>query len=1256
MKQLYGKNLSALTEGINNEMWFGIDSGIMKYDGYSWQTYLFPDTVSIGEITAMIFTGDGLYVGGKHGLLLFNEESWKIILGKSLDIAIWDIKKYENVNQIFFATSKGLLIQNKKNFSLYTTDNIIKRDRISDIYPDFNLVDFKYSKNFFSVVNITLLDNNQLLILYYPDEIVDIDKDPFITSGSRYIIAGINEKTGILSFHGLPADNIPEFGKRAFALNTSNNGVWIVSDDIRYGINIYKNNDWEKIKLMDKFNEADICYSIIEIEDKSVLIGGRGRLYMYKNKQWSIYHFPDVPISSSRIILYKAKNDLIWVGGQYNEMYLLDYSNLKWQTYQDLFFQFSDKGNKWFISKDNKIVVKTKDEWFFYDQSDGLIDAPSIVKMTSKGHIWCAGSHEGYAATAFFDQEKWHKQIHRKLSWNIDRRSVYEDIDGSLWFAGYVDAKQEEGQKGGFLNLKYESFEKLDWIRYSFPHTLYGIGRAKNGKLYSGSYLGFYEFSDSNTWIESPNNYIKIDAISQSPDNMLWIGSRFKGVFRFDGSRNIQYSLKNGLISNTIHCLFAVSDTTVWVSTDKDFSYFDGKMWTNHCFPDKLILDTEGGEISISEGSVWISKFPREWTRRAYFNDFVLENDAPFFSVQYTPDKYPPETRITFFHEEVDQSGNTYISWEGIDYFEVTSADNLYYSYRLNNENWSAFEKKDHQTFIKIPSGIHSFEVKARDTDFNEDLTPAKIFFKVFQPVWKRPWFIGLISIFLYIIIFLLTRISIRNKELFKLYENLKNNSNKLNKANIELKVRQEEILTQNEEIQQQAEELHAQRDALEERNLIIEKTNRNMSILSEFGKKVTSSLSIDAINSMIYEYVSSLMDTSAFGIGLFNQQHNIIEYHSFFEQGEKIPYFKRNVNGNNTFSGWCLTHKKEVIVNDVENDYKKYLTEQPVFQTKLKPSSLIILPLLVENRIIGVVTVNSTSKNAYNINDYNNLQSLASYISIALDNANIYELVKRQNANIKSSIEYAKNIQNSILPAKRTLDKYFKSFVIYKPKDIVSGDFYWFTSANTNSGNYLFAAVVDCTGHGVPGAFMSLIGSRILNEIVNEKKIYNPAQILELLNVSIQVALRQDETNNNDGMDLCLCRVEYKPNNQVEVVFSGAKNPLFYSHLINPEIIRVNGSRKSIGGIRSKRSKMFYENSVIHLQKDDIIYLMSDGYIDQHSPKREKIGTIKFMKLLNEIRKYNLETQKAKLELYLDEHKKNEDQRDDITIFAIKL
>ncbi len=264
-------------------------------------------------------------------------------------------------------------------------------------------------------------------------------------------------------------------------------------------------------------------------------------------------------------------------------------------------------------------------------------------------------------------------------------------------------------------------------------------------------------------------------------------------------------------------------------------------------------------------------------------------------------------------------------------------------------------------------------------------------------------------------------------------------------------------------------------------------------------------------------------------------------------------------------------------------------------------------------------------------------------------------ERVERQNQHITSSIRYAEKIQRANLPIKESLDRYFGSFIIFKPKDIVSGDFYWYSRRYFKQEKVFFVAIVDCTGHGVPGAFMSMIGSRLLSEIVNDRQILETDQILEALHQGVWTTLKQDKTENNDGMDVCLCKIDISNENKIKVCFSGAKRPLFYIEEGETEMKQIKGTRRTIGGIRSKNSEAFEKHTIV-LDKGTMLYLTTDGLIDQNSPKRLRFGTPRFLKLLENIHSYDLTKQQTAIENELQSHQGTELQRDDITIMGIKL
>lgn len=255
------------------------------------------------------------------------------------------------------------------------------------------------------------------------------------------------------------------------------------------------------------------------------------------------------------------------------------------------------------------------------------------------------------------------------------------------------------------------------------------------------------------------------------------------------------------------------------------------------------------------------------------------------------------------------------------------------------------------------------------------------------------------------------------------------------------------------------------------------------------------------------------------------------------------------------------------------------------------------------------------------------------------------------KNRDILSSIQYAKRIQEAILPPLEQIYSHFpKSFVLYKPKDIVSGDFYWFAEKN---GKKIIAAV-DCTGHGVPGAFMSMIGHNLLNQIVIENGITDAAQILNMLNDSIVNSLKQDgggKLETRDGMDVALCVIE---NNSYNVQFAGAFRPLYILKGANLE--KIDGNKFPIGGLKTVDDKTFIAHT-IQLKEGDTIYMFSDGYADQFGGKEGKKFMVKrFRDTLLEVANLSMKGQHRKLDEVFSQWKGNYEQVDDILIIGIKF
>ena len=253
-------------------------------------------------------------------------------------------------------------------------------------------------------------------------------------------------------------------------------------------------------------------------------------------------------------------------------------------------------------------------------------------------------------------------------------------------------------------------------------------------------------------------------------------------------------------------------------------------------------------------------------------------------------------------------------------------------------------------------------------------------------------------------------------------------------------------------------------------------------------------------------------------------------------------------------------------------------------------------------------------------------------------------------NKDITASIRYAKRIQDAILPPDDFVRKHLpNTFVLFKPKDIVSGDFYWLEDKK----DAVIFAAVDCTGHGVPGAFMSIVGHNLLDRVVAEQNITQPARILDELNKSITDTLRQKDLEDNtlrDGMDIALCTFH---RDQALLEFAGAYNPLWLVR--NNEIIEIKANKFPIGNSRSGDTKRF-TNHQIKLSKGDTLYIFSDGFADQFGgPNGKKFKSSAFKQLLIDAQHLSMEQQRELLDRTIEDWRGNHEQVDDILVIGTR-
>lgn len=405
------------------------------------------------------------------------------------------------------------------------------------------------------------------------------------------------------------------------------------------------------------------------------------------------------------------------------------------------------------------------------------------------------------------------------------------------------------------------------------------------------------------------------------------------------------------------------------------------------------------------------------------------------------------------------------------------------------------------------------------------------------------------------------------------------------------------------------------------------------------FNKSLALAISLDYLEEMKANY-SGLSETyEALG-----DNERALAYHKLYYAINDSLFNDKNNEQVNELNTKFDTERRQKAIESLtkENDLKVIALEEQKRRNLFMASALVLLVLLV-----FVIYRNATkSKRANAI-----LEKQKNEIAVQK------KIVEEQNRGMLDSINYAQRIQFAILPTQdETRDLFPESFVLFRPRDIVSGDFWWIGKV----GKIKIIAIADCTGHGVPGAFMSLIGNTALNEVIKEKHISDPGEILTELAHNIVTALKQDTkpVSNvdysmglvKDGMDIALCCIDEEKG---ELKFAGANNPIYY--VSKGELHAIKGDRQPVG-IFSRELKPFTVHT-IPLKDIDMIYIFTDGYADQFGGDHgKKFNYSRLKELLFSIYDKELSQQKNILEKSFDEWKEKLDQVDDVLLAGIKI
>ncbi|MBO4771410.1 MAG: SpoIIE family protein phosphatase [Bacteroidales bacterium] len=686
--------------------------------------------------------------------------------------------------------------------------------------------------------------------------------------------------------------------------------------------------------------------------------------------------------------------------------------------------------------------------------------------------------------------------------------------------------------------------------------------------------------------------------LSDDRTGSLWV-STSKGIAKFspESGRVVRtYLSSDGLLSDNFLQKSAHKDKdgTMYFGASNGFTYFE---------PTDIRTDFQLPPPTITR--LMLEYDDNEKNKRQL--DTILSDKAPEATDQIELDSKRGKTIIIQF---------TTLNYLG-------EAGNRY-SYMLKGyqNKWVDIGSRHEAVFTNLDDGEYVFMIKCRNADGVEsDVRPLRI--TVQRPLWRHPLMIGLALLVIVAtaaILFMMRSRSTRQRQR-NLEQTVKKRTEDLVMANITLEIKKEEV----------------------------EKSLNSTLILNDLSRQITSSFDTATIITTAYNHIKMVTKMDLMAVGTYSPSRNVIEFKYIYFEGQQMPQEETDANGETT---------EALCFNSNEDSYSG--AEQSHFRTigDKKLGTLFVIPLRETSRANGTITIGCFADDKYSTSDRANIRMMASYLSIALEKAKDYHQLQIKNNAINGSIRYAKTIQEAILVHEKLINAYFNAMVIFRPKDIVSGDFYWFkTIGNDNEKpEKIFAAVIDCTGHGVPGAFMSLISNILLNDIIIRNKQYEPERILSMLDKEIVSALNQQKNGNDDGLDMAICRFDRDEDGKYrEIVYAGAKNSLYHYKAESNEVETIAADRMSIGGFNNIKDKTFARHSLT-AKPGDALYMTSDGIIDQNNKDRKRFGRVRFVKTIEYIHHLDMSGQKQMIEETLDDFMEGVEQRDDITIMGLRI
>ncbi len=993
-------------------------------------------------------------------------------------------------------------------------------------------------------------------------------------------------------------------------------------------------------------------YSIIEDRKGNLWFGTDGGVTKYDGKNFVTYTVKDGLCYDNILKIMEDRDGNMWMGSngggvsKFDGVKFINYgekeglnSPVVWSIMQD------NTGDIWFGTLDgvNRFDGKKIKN---YSMKDGLPgNAVYSIYQDRLQHIWL-GTNKGlsrFTESRFINYTVKDGLPHNGI-W-----SIAEDRSGHIW----LGTNSGLSQFNGFTFTNYTTNQGLS------HNTIYCILEDREGNLWCGTNGGgINKYSRrcfaSYTTEDGLSNDI-VNSIFQDKQNNFWFAT-FSGVTKFDGKNYTNYNDKNGLIHNKVWSIFQDLKGNIWFGTGGGLSMFDGKKFNNYSSKDGIIGQSVYSILQDKKGNLWFAtrggivaydgKNFHSYTEkegllenvvRQVFEDhngniWFATNAGVLKLLSKTADLINPKFLIITEKEGLinkkvisiaeDKKGNMWFGTNGgINVYSPLQGlgkksilDTITVRDGLSDDGivLMKFDKKDN-LWIGTSKGISKLDM----AQYNK--TGKKVFKHyskadgfsgvecnqnaVYEDKTGQIWFGTIKGAIKYIPL-----------------------EDKINQVAPSTHITNIRLFFENADLLAYADSLNKETGLPVNLKLPYKKNHVTFDFIG---------ISLAVPEKVRYQYILEGLDK---GWSPITKENHAI--YPTLPHGDYI--FK--VKACNSDGIW----------NEEPQSFSFSITPPIWLRTWFIILCIIVglgsIYIVLQLRLKNLVKQHRILEEKVELRTKELKEEKEKVEEINLEVISQKEIIERKNKDITDSIHYAKRIQEAILPTKSLILKALPdSFVMFRPKDIVSGDFYWFA---VNKDKILIAAV-DCTGHGVPGAFMSMIGNTLLNEIVLEKGIVNPAEILNNLHVGVRLSLKQnlDDAETNDGMDVALCAIDLNKN---EVEYAAAYRPLY--HISNGVLNEIKGDKFAIGGSHIEEKRLF-KNNIFKINKGDSIYLFTDGYADQFGGKDgKKFLSKRFQQLLISINDIDMAKQEYVLDERINNWRGKEEQIDDILVVGIKL